>query len=585
MRAVRQKRRPDPRQMDLFSSTFTPLARGAPESARPSNFMDAGTMPREYQEAVAKSALGIGENGKPVSTLVVLPTGTGKTLIAVMAAGHKLKDGPVLFVAPTGPLARQQAAQFTEHIDVPSDSIATIIGDSAGPESRARTYSKNPSILVGTSQAVANDIEAGRIDISKISLVIIDECHHTVGNHSHNRVARAALAAEKPVLALTALPGDDYGKIETVMRNLGINNIEIYSRNDGAVARYLPEVMRVRKEVRLPRIFTHIRTRLTELSFDALVELEAMRMLPDSARGDPGLSEVMHASNVRAVSSLDDASRLMRYSRLDTIHSAILETVPGIRKKPYHLLNEKEKKAAHALSLHSELMFYYNLLNLFETQSISTALKSIEGTLRHVERTSGGRQANTEKSFRERIRANRKFLIMYEYLRDNYNQEMENPKLRIFNETLRQYPEKRFIVFTEFREQARLLASTAESLGAGASLLLGKSGGVSGKDQEKAIADFGLGATRILVSTRAGQEGLDLPEANVINYDQVSTGIASVQRTGRTGRSSNGMVIDLIALGTRDEFSYYRAARTRRSTEQTLRSVKRGSGSVPHLLE
>jgi Fanconi anemia group M protein len=59
---------------------------------------------REYQIKIANSA--IKEN-----TLVVLPTGMGKTIIALLIIAEKLKEenNKILFLAPTKPLVMQHA--------------------------------------------------------------------------------------------------------------------------------------------------------------------------------------------------------------------------------------------------------------------------------------------------------------------------------------------------------------------------------------------------------------------------------------------------------------------------------------------
>src|SRR3989337_4085409 len=70
------------------------------------------TKPRAYQEAIFQTA-------KDNNTLVVLPTGVGKTLIALMLAIERLKKHPttkVLFLAPTRPLVEQHFEYFKTHL-------------------------------------------------------------------------------------------------------------------------------------------------------------------------------------------------------------------------------------------------------------------------------------------------------------------------------------------------------------------------------------------------------------------------------------------------------------------------------------
>ncbi len=68
--------------------------------------------PREYQKTIFETA-------KKNNTLVVLPTGLGKTLIALLLASHRLKNYPnskVLFLAPTRPLVEQHHNYFKKQL-------------------------------------------------------------------------------------------------------------------------------------------------------------------------------------------------------------------------------------------------------------------------------------------------------------------------------------------------------------------------------------------------------------------------------------------------------------------------------------
>mgnify|MGYP003327401794 CR=1 FL=1 len=60
---------------------------------------------REYQNRVSEVCL-------KQSTLAVLPTGLGKTVIALRVILKRLEIGKILFLAPTKPLAQQHANFF-----------------------------------------------------------------------------------------------------------------------------------------------------------------------------------------------------------------------------------------------------------------------------------------------------------------------------------------------------------------------------------------------------------------------------------------------------------------------------------------
>src|SRR3989338_5358744 len=68
--------------------------------------------PREYQQKIFETA-------KSTNTLVVLPTGLGKTLIALMLAIERKNKFPlskILFLAPTKPLVEQHFEYFKKHL-------------------------------------------------------------------------------------------------------------------------------------------------------------------------------------------------------------------------------------------------------------------------------------------------------------------------------------------------------------------------------------------------------------------------------------------------------------------------------------
>ncbi|MGZ7115789.1 MAG: DEAD/DEAH box helicase, partial [Halobacteriota archaeon] len=65
---------------------------------------------RVYQVALAESAV-------RASTMIVLPTGLGKTVVALLVIANRLEeDGRVIFLAPTKPLVEQHAEFLRSHL-------------------------------------------------------------------------------------------------------------------------------------------------------------------------------------------------------------------------------------------------------------------------------------------------------------------------------------------------------------------------------------------------------------------------------------------------------------------------------------
>ena len=96
--------------------------------------------------------------------------------------------------------------------------------------------------------------------------------------------------------------------------------------------------------------------------------------------------------------------------------------------------------------------------------------------------------------------------------------------------------------------------------------------GLSQDEQASRIDDFRKGYINTLCSTSIAEEGLDIPEVDlVIFYEPIPSEIRYIQRRGRTGRRSVGRVIILAARNTNDivylHASERRTERMRKITE------------------
>jgi ERCC4-related helicase len=557
-------------------------------------FLARGINPRPDQIRIVENCLIPDSNGRYPSTLIVSPTSSGKTLMAILVADRMLREGKrVLFIVPTNALVGQQAREFRLHLDLPSDQIAEISGSIAGALRRSEIYSNIPKIIVSTSHSVANDISSGSFSFNGFSHIISDESQHNVGDHAHNVVVRGAIRAGIAIIGLTATPAEDYDRIKIVANNLGIDNMVYNDPSGPELSRVLQKIRHVKKEVNLMdvKLFRHIRNRVMNLALDAFSELRRTNMLFEVDEDDIEFNPYNLQEQRTGIST--DIARLMTYTKLRELHSSLVEHRKkiGMGEKgttPYAELREEDRVVARALSLHAELLFYYKILRLFETESLWAGIKNIDNTLY-------GASAKTRRShdslladsdimaiegkgqkgvafYKKRIRTNAAFMKMYRYLSNNISVLEENPKVRLFRETLSEYPDSKFIVFAKPRDQVHFLGRVAESIGVRASILLGKKGRDKGR-QDKALSDFDSGVSRLLISTSAGQVGLDMEEAYVINYDQVGGAIDSSQRIGRTGRRSPGLVIDFIAHGTADEALFNRALWARKTMKRDIRRV------------
>src|SRR5579872_2869178 len=84
---------------------------------------------RDYQYNIIKSIM---NNG---NTLVVIPTGLGKTFIAVGVLAKILSDGKkALFLAPTKPLAEQHRKNLVNMLKLDEKDILLLVGSTSKKE-------------------------------------------------------------------------------------------------------------------------------------------------------------------------------------------------------------------------------------------------------------------------------------------------------------------------------------------------------------------------------------------------------------------------------------------------------------------
>src|SRR5208283_1168179 len=122
--------------------------------------------PRDYQQKIFETC-------KEKNCLVVLPTGLGKTLIALMLTIDRMKKFPgekVVLLAPTKPLAEQHINFFKKHLTDLFGDLQLFTG-SVKAENRKKIW-KTADIIFSTPQCVANDLRNNLYDLKSVCLLI-----------------------------------------------------------------------------------------------------------------------------------------------------------------------------------------------------------------------------------------------------------------------------------------------------------------------------------------------------------------------------------------------------------------------------
>jgi Fanconi anemia group M protein len=142
--------------------------------------------------------------------------------------------------------------------------------------------------------------------------------------------------------------------------------------------------------------------------------------------------------------------------------------------------------------------------------------------------------------------------------------------------------DSRILIFTRFRDTAVEVTETLEQLeDARVSRFVGQSSrgldkGFSQKKQVEVLEGFRNNEFNVLVATQVGEEGLDIPECNlVIFYDCVPSVVPYIQRKGRTGRRTPGRVVIFVAKGTHDEFYHWSVMSKLKKMPKALKDVEK----------
>ena len=215
-------------------------------------FLNDGVNARAYQMMALRNALA-------ASTLMVMPTGFGKTAVEWMAMAEalRLNTGKILLIAPTTGLVEQQQRMARDMLKLEPQLIQTYTGDIA-PAKRPPVWNK-ARIVMATSQVIRNDAMNELIDLSEVSLLIVDEAHHGTGKHAYAQVGhlyREAHDHAPLVLGATASPGSTEQNIMEVIRTYGFDCLDVSRKEDPMLQPYAVDMSTVPHRLPLPNTLT-----------------------------------------------------------------------------------------------------------------------------------------------------------------------------------------------------------------------------------------------------------------------------------------------------------------------------------------
>ena len=489
---------------------------------------------RLYQQVLAGDVL------KKGNTMVVAPTALGKTIVAILVAAdrlQKVKNSKILILAPSKPLAIQHEDSFKEFLTLPCSSITGAVKT----DERVKRWEES-RIISATPQTVESDLLNGRYDLSDVSLIVFDECHHGVGSYSYVYLASRYVQESNYnlILGLTASPGSDKAKIKEVCENLYIQNIVVKTEEDSDVRPYFNPVeidwVRVKMSSELEKIKEYVDKALK-------VRLKALKNMG-----------IIRTVSVGKVDILKARGR---------IQGEIARSV------------NPDKDLFQAISILSAVINIQHSQELIETQGIQTFNKYISRLRK--KKTKAAKSLMWDDNFGRAVKM----------ARDAEKHGWEHPKLREVTNILKKelgtedgqtklqstrFKDKdekssKIIIFTQYRDTLEMIHQKLEKEGIKSAKFFGQAAkdgekGLTQKEQKAIIKSFRMGEYDVLISTSVAEEGIDIPAVDlVILYEPVPSEVRMIQRRGRTGRKRTGRVKVLITNGTRDEAYYWSSVR------------------------
>ena len=484
---------------------------------------------REYQNKIANSAM-------TKNTLVILPTALGKTIISLLVCINSLynsRDKRILILAPTRPLVNQHRDSFVSSIKLFDDQVAMVTGK-IQPNARTIVWNKESIRLVfSTPELVKNDILQRRLSLKDFSLIVFDEAHRAVKDYAYTFIAKQYLqdCSCPVILGLTASPGSEINKIQEICDNLFIERLDYKTEEDADVRRYINRIDLKWTWFDLPSEYQYIRSILKTMLDERLNWLVTRNMIKKNSK---------------------------RIFKRDLISLG-----EQLRQNLDSILGDERRSLYLALMQQSVALSLMYCIELMESQgfySLETFLnrKKLEDSKSHRMLLSDNRMKEVNRLIEQLEIEHPKIEYLIKILKERFDSQFNlNRNSNLADSVLGK--NSRVLVFTQCRDTVQHLVELLNKNKMKASGFVGQSDrqGIPGMKQEEQkiiLENFKKGDFNVLVATSIAEEGLDIPEVDlVIFYEPIPSEIRHIQRRGRTGRKNSGSVVILATKDTIDQ--------------------------------
>ena len=513
---------------------------------------------RLYQNSIFNSSKG-------KNSLIILPTSLGKTVISALICADVLynyKQSRILIMAPTRPLVLQHLISFSSFLKVLDDQKILVTGK-VSPSMRKMIWdNKTLKLIFATPEVIRNDLNEFRLNLKDFGLVIFDEAHRAIKDYAYTLISKKYMeqSLNPLILAMTASPGSDKNRIQQICNNLYIEHIEYRNEEDSDVKPYVNPIELKWEFVELPEKYKQI-----ILLFKSVLH-EKLRWL--IFRG------LIKKNNIDYVFKRD-----------------LLELGEILQRNLKFSLNEEKGPLYLALLNQSAALSLMYCIELIESQgpfSLKTFIKRMESSegKAHSLILKNPRMKDIFKLL-ENITEHPKLIYLINLLKKGKLITSANNNLNVL---LNDSMNSQILVFSHYRDTATHIVDELNKNGIKSFRFVGQSSrnndmGMNQNEQSVILDSFRKKEFNVLVATSIAEEGLDIPEVNlVIFYEPVSSEIRHIQRKGRTGRKSSGNVIILASKDTVDMRILYASKRRIEKMKTIFDSMKTILKPIPRIV-
>ncbi|KAI1762058.1 hypothetical protein GGR53DRAFT_502835 [Hypoxylon sp. FL1150] len=492
-------------QEDIYVSSPGPIVRDQDKSmhllVQEAESERIISSPREYQTELFEMA-------KEKNIIAVLDTGTGKTLIAALLLRHTIEHEfedrhagkpprVSFFLVDKVALVFQQYEVLKTNLDHPVNRFHGDLGGGTLTKDFWKQKLEESMVIVCTAEILLSCLHHSFVKMEHINLLIFDEAHHTKKNHPYARIIKDFYASleekeqRRPrILGMTASPVDSKTDVTTAAAKLeGLLHCEIVTVADASV--------------------------FTKSSLNRPVEDFLEYSLPPEPFETPLWQKLY-----KLVGHNDAFTRLFAYSK-----NCTSELGRWCADRVWKMcLTEQE---AQKLEARTELKLMAGKVHL-----PVSALDAERLAVREAYELVAAHELPEPK--RDPFHLSNKAETLVRALRNHLNSD-----------------QNKCIVFVEQRLTAMLLADLMKqpTMGLldikfgmllGASTSASRETGMSLKEQFVTMHKFRHGDLNCIFATSVGEEGIDIPDCNIIiRFDLCKTVIQYIQSRGRARRKDS----------------------------------------------